>query len=305
MRPLLAFGAGITLVTLMIGYLAVVRFDDEPRPAESQLRAVTFRYVSAGETRELAGLDGGGRVFARFDSNTGTLDVSCARLASQIAGACDADGRLSMSAAQAIGTAMALPPQFAARISIGAVSDASAVTNQGIALGHSDDGFTEEVRTVLQDAGLVAAEVTDFRELGQRESPLVKWILAGLAVSMAIGATGLIILTIERYAHSLKDHQILGVLGLPASRHWHLEVGQFAVATGMTCGVALLCGIVGSVTMTSAAFVPYPIGPVLLTVGIVSACSVVAITAIAIISKLRLRSADMYMTEAGYVRWTS
>lgn len=305
MRPLLTFGAVITMVTIMIGYLAVVRFDDEPRPAASQLRAVTFRFAPGGTTPEIADIGTDRLLLAEFDSGTGVIDTSCARLASHITDPCGADGQLSKSAASAIGAALAIPPRFAGRISIGTHFRASGNTRQGIALGQADDMFAEEVRAVLQDAGLVAAEVTDLRELNQRESPLVKWILAGLTIAIAISTIGLVILTIERYAHSLKDHQILGILGLPTAKHWQLEVGQFATAIVVTCGVALACGIIGSAAMTRAAFVPYPTGPVLLTAGLVLACSAAATVAITLISGVRIRSADNYMTEAGYVRWTS
>ena len=304
-RPLLALGAATTLVVIVLGYLAVVRFDDEPRPPESDLRAATFTYVRKGQVADLSALSDDAVLFAPFDSNTFRIDMSCAGLTGLAAEPCGSDGRLSPKGRAVLGAALHIPPQFAGLLSLGTVTHADLpVIARGIALGATRPDFTEQVRSRLQ-AELPAVEVSDRREMGQEESPLVDWILTGLTIAIVLAAVALIALTVERYARSIQDHRILGVLGLSHDRHWRLETGQFLIVFTVMAGVALLCGIVAGIVMTRAGDVPFPTRQVFVATVLVLGLGVLASGAIAAISRSRLSRDDFYMTETGRARWTS
>ncbi len=306
MRPMLLLGAATTLTAVAIGYLAVVRFDDEPRPPDTPLRAVLVRYTSDGADSPISSLSTGSVLFAPLDPGTGAIQTDCPSL-NRVSPVplCDADGvRLSEEGRATLGVALGLDPRSATALSLGDVRPAAHPRTTALAIGPPIAGFTEKVRTLVQST-LTAPEVSDSRELGQRESPLVRWILAGLTTEAILAGTALVLLMVERYSHSIEDHRILGILGLTPVQHWRMETGQFALTYTITAGVAFICGLVAATIMTQVAGVPMPIRGLWFTAGSVSAVGVGSTACVAMISRSRLKRDDIYTAEVGHLRWTS
>jgi hypothetical protein len=111
-------------------------------------------------------------------------------------------------------------------------------------------------------AGLVAPEVTDDGSLRQHESPLVGWLLAGMATAAVLAVLAAMVTLVDRFLRASRDHVPLLRLGVARGRLRTLEAAQFGLSYMLAMGAAIVFGIGSGTAMTTLSVVDYPVGAV-------------------------------------------
>lgn len=180
--------------------------------------------------------------------------------AAQLLGSRCTNGQLPASAAQGLAGALRLP---VARVSLS--TQLPAAEGQTLfAVGPRGDGFDARVRGAVR-RHLAGSSVSGGEHTqGTIESPLTRWILAGIGAGMFITLVSVAIGAIDRYVRGLGDYLGLALVGLSRQRLTRVETVQFLVSYAATAGLGLLLGLAGEYAVvhlarTPAQSVPFPL----------------------------------------------
>lgn len=246
-RPFVACGILVVIALTASGYLALLREVEPERAARTGSHGVVVNWLAARpEDRERLRSALPGTLVAplRALDDTFTVGASCRDVARYLPGTeCrpNAPFELPPQASQALAALAGLPGQPVE------LAPPAAGFDEGTVLVVDDAplaSLDERVRVAamrLLPAPTVASELT----FVQRESPLVAWLIGGIAAAFLALAIGSVLSLVDRLLAARKDHRHLVNLGLTPRRLVNLEVWQFAapytaiVAASFAAGLAM------------------------------------------------------------------
>lgn len=259
------FAGGAALLVLVIagsGFIAIARYDEASAQPGKDTRTVSVRWLDPrpGDSERLASaLKSKLVVPTNENGDTLVIGASCPQLADYFPNAeCTPGKSFELPAT--------MEPKLTALSFFGGpntevrLTPAGDVAKSDSALvlgGTSKESLERDVRTAAMNS-LPAPYVFSAEPLELRDSPLVPWIIAGLALSTIVLGVGCLLSLVDRFLGLRKHHRHLVNLGLAPRQLVTLEAWQFAVPYGTVVVAGSLVGVGICILMVWPANVPVP-----------------------------------------------
>lgn len=268
-RPFTAYGVLVMLALLVSGYFAVLRPDPAP-PSNGEAGIVTIRWLdaTAGDVSALQARLPDARVVALDEGeDVLRLGISCDALRRSITTLTCAHGAdLTAGDIAALGSATGLGAQ---RVQLG---DRVRRASSAMVLGQgSPSALERQVRTAAL-ALLPAPTVFGTAAFVQRESPLTRWLQAGLILAFALIAIATVVALVDRLLAARSDHVSLTKLGMTPRGLQRLELWQFGGPYAAITTLSFAVGLLMCWAELETGSAPLPLTSVLITLSVALAC---------------------------------